>query len=388
VGHFLPQIGGTVLEPCEGGGAFTRAFTYHGLPEFISLEIRKGLDFFAFDEHVSWIITNPPWSLAKQFLQHAYRVADNVVFLITLHHIFDLRSRIADMEASGFGIREVLLCKTPAKPWPQSGFQLGAVHLQRGYRGTITWGRLNDQNSEESDAEGTSALVIRPSITIARATLQFPRTANPKRRVQTLFWSCPRPKTRHWGSGQVCVRMGGTFGTPDAAFGKTDNIPDAITAYDLNNGYDWNDLPLPDNHHEFGFWDPPYDKMYRPEGMEIWRVCKRLAILHPLIYPTSWFAGARREAMVAVTFGPFKIIRCLQFFTKDLDSDIIRPTRRNFVMSKLQPATNSAPLAQLSPQDKRPSQSESCNLRRAPSMALLQPRQMSSFPRMARSSRR
>src|ERR1700722_13174170 len=144
VGHFLPQIIGRVLEPCEGGGAFTRAFAAHGLTDVTALEIARGSNFLRFDGKVAWIITNPPWSLAKQFLQHAYRVADDIVFLITLHHIFDLRSRIADMEGAGFAIKEVLLCKTPDRPWPQSGFQLGAVHLQRGYRGTITWGWLED----------------------------------------------------------------------------------------------------------------------------------------------------------------------------------------------------------------------------------------------------
>jgi hypothetical protein len=139
-----------------------------------------------------------------------------------------------------------------------------------------------------------------------------------------LFWACPRPKTRRWGSGQVWDRLGRNFGTPDAAFGKTDGIPEGIAYYDLSNSYDWKSLPLPDNYHEFGFWDPPYFnddhtrfKMFKPEAQEIWRVCKRLAILHPMIYPTSWFAGGRREAMVAVTFGSLKMIRCLSVFTKE-----------------------------------------------------------------------
>ena len=135
-------------------------------------------------------------------------------------------------------------------------------------------------------------------------------------RVPTLFWACQRPLTKHWGFGQVWDRTCKTFGTPDSGFGRTDGIPCEVAAYDLNNGYDWRRLPLPDNYHAFGIWDPPYDRMYRPEAMEIWRVCKRLAILHPLIYPASWFAGCRREAMVAVTFGPLRMIRCLQIFRK------------------------------------------------------------------------
>ena len=103
----------------------------------------------------------------------------------------------------------------------------------------------------------------------------------------------------HLGSGQVWDRICRIFGTPDAAFGKTDGIPEGIAYYDLSNGYDWKRLLLPDDYHLFGFWDPPYFnddhtrfKMFKREAQEIWRVCKRLAILHPLVYPTSWFAGA------------------------------------------------------------------------------------------------
>ncbi len=127
--------------------------------------------------------------------------------------------------------------------------------------------------------------------------------------------------------------MCNAFGTPDAAFGKTDGIPEGIVYYDLSNGFDWKRLPLPDNAHGFGFWDPPYDRMYRTEAQEIWRVCKRLAILHPLIYPTSWFVGGRREAMVAVTYGPFKRTRCLQIFCKD-EPDVETISEGNGALTK------------------------------------------------------
>src|ERR1039458_4492248 len=64
VGHFLPQIRGRVLDPCEGEGAFTRAFAYHGIKDVTALEITRGSNFFKFQERVDWIITNPPWSRA------------------------------------------------------------------------------------------------------------------------------------------------------------------------------------------------------------------------------------------------------------------------------------------------------------------------------------
>ena len=133
------------------------------------------------------------------------------------------------------------------------------------------------------------------------------------------FWACQRPLTHKWGSGQVFMRICKTLGNPDVAFGKTDNIPEGIFSVDKNNGYDWIKLPFKDNQFEFGYWDPPYDKMYKKEGQEIWRCCRRLAILHTYIFPRAWLKNAQREAMIAITMGPLKQIRCLQIFEKICD---------------------------------------------------------------------
>ena len=131
------------------------------------------------------------------------------------------------------------------------------------------------------------------------------------------FWACQRPLTKKWGSGQVYKRICENLGKIDAVFGKTDNIPEGITFFDKNNGYDWVSMPnLKNNQFEFGYWDPPYDKMYKKEGQEIWRVCKKLAILHTFIWPRAWLKNAEREAMIAITMGPLKQIRCLQVFKK------------------------------------------------------------------------
>ena len=137
--------------------------------------------------------------------------------------------------------------------------------------------------------------------------------------VEFDFWACQRPLTHKWGSGQVFDRLSARFGKPDVAFGKTDGIPNGTLEVDLKNGYNWKSLPFPDNEFEFGYWDPPYDRLYKPEGIEIWRTVRRLAILHTHIFPRAWLekiAPAEREAMVAVTMGPMKAIRCLQVFRK------------------------------------------------------------------------
>ena len=130
------------------------------------------------------------------------------------------------------------------------------------------------------------------------------------------FWACQRPLTKRWGSGQVFNRIVENFGTPDVAFGKTDNIPDEVFYVDKSNDYEWKDLPFKDNQFKFGYWDPLYDHLYKKEGIEIWRCSQRIAILHTYIWPRAWLKDSIREAMVAITFGPMKQIRCLQVFKK------------------------------------------------------------------------
>lgn len=134
VNHFAPR--GKVLDPCKGEGAF-----YDQFPDTCEkywCEIEMGVDFFAFSEPVHWIITNPPWSKARQFLLHSYCLTDNIVFLITINHLMT-KARLREMERNSFGIREFLGIPTPKAPWPQSGFQLAACHLQRGYGGPTIW---------------------------------------------------------------------------------------------------------------------------------------------------------------------------------------------------------------------------------------------------------
>ena len=134
--------------------------------------------------------------------------------------------------------------------------------------------------------------------------------------VEFDFWACQRPLTKHWGSGQVLERLEKMFGKVDTVYGKQDQVPNEYFAVDLNTGYDWNKLPFEDNSKGFGYWDPPYDHMYKHEGIEIWRCSIKLAILHTHIFPKSWLDGAKRIGMVAITMGPLKQIRCLQVFEK------------------------------------------------------------------------
>ncbi len=59
-------------------------------------------------------------------------VANNVYFLFTINHLWT-KARLRDIMEFDFGIKEILIFDTP-KEFPQSGFQLGMVHIQKGHK--------------------------------------------------------------------------------------------------------------------------------------------------------------------------------------------------------------------------------------------------------------
>jgi hypothetical protein len=133
--HFSPT--GRILDPCRGEGAF-----YDNYPTANKdwCELSEGKDFFDYKEKVDWIITNPPWSKIRDFVEHGMTLSDNMVYLITINH-FTTKRRMRDIIQGGWGIKEFYCVETPPKPWPSLGFQVAAVHLQRGHSGNIslTW---------------------------------------------------------------------------------------------------------------------------------------------------------------------------------------------------------------------------------------------------------
>lgn len=129
--HFNPT--GKILDPCRGTGSFYNNFSSETK---YWCEIGEGKDFFSFEESVDWIITNPPWSKMRDFLAHGMKVSDNIVYLTTINH-YTTKRRIRDMKQNGFAIKEIYNVVAPKKPWPQLGFQVAAIHTQRGYDGDI-----------------------------------------------------------------------------------------------------------------------------------------------------------------------------------------------------------------------------------------------------------
>lgn len=132
VNHFKPC--GRILEPCRGTGHFTRF-----MPSADWCEISDGKDFFDWMKPVDWIITNPPWSQIRTFLQHSMTLGRDIVFLMTVNHVWT-KARLRDIRESGFGIKEICLVEMPPE-FPQSGFQLGAIHISKSWSGDI---KFND----------------------------------------------------------------------------------------------------------------------------------------------------------------------------------------------------------------------------------------------------
>jgi hypothetical protein len=134
VRHFKPS--GRILEPCCGEGHFLQF-----LPGADWCELKEGRDFMEWEQRVDWIITNPPWSKIRPFLQKSMTWSNNVVFLLTINHLWT-KARLRDIKDAGFGIKEICLLEMP-ETFPQSGFQLGAIYVQRGWDGDIRFHDLS-----------------------------------------------------------------------------------------------------------------------------------------------------------------------------------------------------------------------------------------------------
>lgn len=144
------------------------------------------------------------------------------------------------------------------------------------------------------------------------------------------LWVLPRPLTKHWGSGAIMERIKQTWGECDAIFGKQDRVDGTTIDKDPKVKptvvADWGALPFKDKSFKFSYVDPPYIGYVGKDGdvhynrmdncvREICRVTsEQLIILSPLIYPCP--KGWKRNAVIAVTYGPNKIIRSLQSFMR------------------------------------------------------------------------
>ena len=130
VEEFAPY--GSCLEPCRGSGNI-----YNQLPEPKDwCEITQGKDFLDYQGNVSWIITNPPYSIYDVFLEKCFEVADNVVLLVPIAKAFK-SMRIERLVDAYGGLKKIWLMGSGTDCGFAFGFPTGCLYYQRNYKGTI-----------------------------------------------------------------------------------------------------------------------------------------------------------------------------------------------------------------------------------------------------------
>ena len=122
---------GIVLDPFMGKGAF-----YNQYPNTIEkewCEIDNGRDFFKYNNKVDWIISNPPYSILDEVLEHSFEIADNIVYLIPLSKIVSSMGRIRKINEYG-GIPTIYILSASKCGFP-FGFPACVVYFKKNYKG-------------------------------------------------------------------------------------------------------------------------------------------------------------------------------------------------------------------------------------------------------------
>ena len=131
IAHFKPS--GRILDPCKGDGAFADK-----MPGCDWCESRLGRDFFAWYDQVDWIVSNPPYSIFSEWLEHSLKIANDIVYLIPLAKVFNSEPRLREIMRVG-GIMETRHYGSGTDCGFPFGFPCGAVHIRKGYRGPMAW---------------------------------------------------------------------------------------------------------------------------------------------------------------------------------------------------------------------------------------------------------
>ena len=80
----------TALEPCKGDGRILSFLEKQGI-KTDWCEIQEGLDFFEHDGEYDLIFTNPPFSLAQEFIEKALGMAPTVIMLLRINFLSSLK---------------------------------------------------------------------------------------------------------------------------------------------------------------------------------------------------------------------------------------------------------------------------------------------------------
>lgn len=147
IDYFKPN--GIIMDPCRGDGAF-----YNLLPSgALWCEIDDGVDFLADLRRSNWIIGNPPYNLTRIFMRHAFRLTDNVVFLVPARNIFAGYGTVREAHAFG-GLKALRWYGTGGSLGFPMGNGIAAFHWERAYRGPIHESFFEDRLIRERQFQG------------------------------------------------------------------------------------------------------------------------------------------------------------------------------------------------------------------------------------------
>ena len=73
-------------EPGAGDGRIVKFLTDKGIPT-THTEITEGTDFFEWNENVDLILTNPPFSMAQEFIEHSIPRCNTCIMLLRLNFL-------------------------------------------------------------------------------------------------------------------------------------------------------------------------------------------------------------------------------------------------------------------------------------------------------------
>ena len=147
------SLGEPILEPSEGNGAITKVLKEYGHHSVVGQDINTtGHDFLNEQHKYHTIITNPPYSLAFQFIQKAKQISEEFYFLLPLSYLHGKQRFDHIYQDTLFPLESVrLFTRYPLLTGPEDTredgkFQTGMVvyawyHWQKGYIGEpmIKW---------------------------------------------------------------------------------------------------------------------------------------------------------------------------------------------------------------------------------------------------------
>ncbi len=130
VEFFRPS--GRILEPCKGDGVFMKYLPPH--TEWC--EISEGRDFFQWQEPVDWVFGNPPYRLLTDWMNHSFKIANHIVYLIPSNAHWNSLGRLKRAISYG-GMIHTRMYGNGTLFGKNYGYPVGAVYFQRDYHGPM-----------------------------------------------------------------------------------------------------------------------------------------------------------------------------------------------------------------------------------------------------------